>query len=187
MPLPNIPKPVLFHPLKHHLGYVQHFIHESISAPATTFKADILSIGNASQLDVYTGALSAWQIAEESVAYLQERDLLAPESYHRYLTAHKTAYRIVKLSDATDWVLRWGVIPGRHVHLHPARYAAHTIRVKANVLKTAIAALVFAARQHAEVDLQLMNIVRTTWLGLPPVKVFGEEENVAKLMKLLSS
>lgn len=91
MPLPNLPKPVLFHSLKHHLGYIQSFIRESISAPAATSEADILSIGNASQLDVYTGALSAWQIAEEVIIYLQERDLLAPESYRYYLIAEKKA------------------------------------------------------------------------------------------------
>ncbi|MBF9255306.1 hypothetical protein I2I11_18555 [Pontibacter sp. 172403-2] len=185
MPLSNLPKPVLFHPLKHHLGYIQRFIHEGISAPATTLKTDILAIGNASQLDVYTGKLSAQQIAEEAIACLQQRDLLAPERYRRYLAAEGNAYRIITLSDGTDWVLRWGVVAGRHVHLHPARYAVHTIRVKANVLKTAMAALIFAAIQHEEVDLKLVNAVRATWLSLPLVKKFDEEGSLAELLKLL--
>jgi len=187
MPLSILPQPVLFHPLKHHLGYMQSFIIKSISAPAATFEADILSIGNASQLDVYTGALPVQQIAEEVIINLQERDLLAPENYRQYLIAEKTAYRIITLSDATDWVLRWGVVTERHVHLHPARYAAHTLRVKANMLKTAIAALIFAPKQREKADIKLINHVRETWLRLPPVKAFDEEESLAKLIKLLLS
>lgn len=81
--------------------------------------------------------------------------------------------------------LRWGVVAGRHVHLHPARYAAHTIRVKANVLKTAIAALIAAGGQREEVAIGLVNQVRAQWLALPPVKSLSEEAGAARLMKLL--
>lgn len=181
----ELPRPILFHPLKHHLQYSREFIRLNTGAEAADLKAAFLTIGN-SQLDFYTGDLTAQQIAQEVIDKLQERALLSAEAYRLYLTAAGSDYRTLRLSDGSDWVLRWGVVAERYVHLHPARYAQHTMRVKANALKTAIAGLLASRRfGKTEVDLQLVNQVRMEWLGLAPVKHFETEAGLGKLIQSL--
>ena len=181
----NLPAPVLFHPLKHHLGFIKGFIQEQINCPASDVGAALQSIGT-SQLDFYTGTMSPEQIAREVILYLQQHNLLKPEVYLTYLAETGTHYRTITLSDNTDWVLRWGVVAGRYVHLHPARYAAQTIRVKATSLKTAIATTI-AARRTAQpiTDVELLNKVRTEWLHLPPLTILKPDEGAGRLLELL--
>lgn len=182
----QFPAPILFHPLKHHLGHIKAFVERSAATPEAEIKAALLTIGG-SQLDLYTGPLSPLQIATEVLQYLQKRHLQQPVAYQRYLAIAGAAYRLVSLSDGTDWVMRWGVVEGRHVHLHPARYAKYTLRVKANVLKTAIAAVI-AANKSAEtpaMDTQFINKVRAEWLALPPVKDLSLSEGLAGMIALI--
>ncbi|WP_242929538.1 hypothetical protein [Pontibacter vulgaris] len=181
----NLPAPILFHPLKHHLGYIKSFIQEHITNPISGVIAALQSIGT-SQLDFYVGTLSPMQIAEEVILYLQQHNLQEPEVYYTYLAGTGTHYRTITLSDGTDWVLRWGVIVGRYVHLHPARYASQTIRVKAVSLKTAIAATMAAQQLNTTIDLQLVNHVRTQWLRLPPLTILKPTEGAGRLLELLN-
>ncbi|HEY4652163.1 MAG TPA: hypothetical protein VIG72_12160 [Pontibacter sp.] len=181
-----LPFPILFHPLKHHLGYIKAFIHEQAHQPATTTATALRRIGQ-SQLDFYTGNLMPTQIAEEVVLHLQHHGLLSPEAFQEYLAACSRRYQTITLSDSTDWVLRWGTVAGRYVHLHPARYATQTIRVKAISLKTAIATIVAAARTNYSIDLELVNKVRAEWLQLPPLTVLTPTEGAGKLITLLQA
>lgn len=182
----QLPAPILFHPLKHHLGYIKAFVDQSAAAPAAGIKAALHTIGS-SQLDLYTGPLSPLQIAREVLQHLQERHLLQPTAYQDYLAASGAAYRVAQLSDGTDWILRWGVVEGRHVHLHPARYARHTLRVKAAVLKIAVAAFVSAKKsgENPVMDTAYINRVRAAWLGLPPVKDLSLSEGLLHMIALL--
>ncbi|NDK56776.1 hypothetical protein [Pontibacter fetidus] len=184
-PIANLPAPILFHPLKHHLGYIKNFIEEQVTGTASAVGTALQSIGT-SQLDFYIGALSPVQIACEVILNLQHHNLLEAELYHAYLTRTGSHYRTINLSDNTDWVLRWGTQPGRYVHLHPARYAAQTIRVKATSLKTAIAAIIAARREAKPVtDLGLINKVRGAWLQLPPLTIVTPTEGAGKMLELL--
>ncbi|WP_242923797.1 hypothetical protein [Pontibacter liquoris] len=185
MLLPELPEPILLHPLKHHLGYLQAFVRQGSGAPFPELQAALLTIGTASQLDLYTGPLSLQQISEEVILYLQQHNLLAPEAFQQFLLSGESAYQLLTLSDTTTWVLRWGVVAGRHVHLHPARYAAHTIRVKANVLKTAVALALATERLKPPVTLAVVNEVRTAWLGLPPVKAYSPADGTGRLLAML--
>ena len=157
----QLPAPVLFHPLKHHLGYIKTFIAQSPTTPEAELKAALQTIGS-SQLDLYVGSLPPGQIAQEVLQYLADRHLQHPVLYQEFLLATGTFYRLLTLSDKSDWVLRWGVVEARHVHLHPARHSRHTLRVKANVLKTAIAAAIAAKRrgENPYMDAQYINEVR---------------------------
>ncbi|NEM99475.1 hypothetical protein GXP69_17395 [Pontibacter sp. BT327] len=179
-----LPKPVLFHPLKHHIGYVRAFIHEQTIHSAAGIGTALRSIGQ-SQLDFYTGSMLPLQVAQEVILHLQQHNILAPEAFYSYLISGGEHYQTIMLSDGTDWVLRWGVVAERYVHLHPARYAAQTIRVKAVSLKTAIAAIVAAAQTNYSIDLKLVNKVRTEWLQLPPLTVLTPAEGAGKLITLL--
>jgi hypothetical protein len=181
-----LPEPALFHPLKHHLGFIKRFIKEQSTLPDPQIGSSLISIGT-SQLDFYTGQLSPLQITREVLFNLQQQGLLQPEAYYSYLSKGGGHYRTVTLSDASDWVLRWGIVAARFVHLHPARYAAQTIRVKATSLKTAIAATIAARKAGAPtIDLDMVNDVRMKWLGLPPLQVLSPSEGAGKLLALLA-
>lgn len=183
----QLPAPVLFHPLKHHLGYIKAFVAQSPTSPETELKAALQTIGS-SQLDLYMGPLSPLEIAQEVLQYLEDRRLQHPVLYQEHLLAAGTAYRLITLSDKTEWVLRWGVVEARYVHLHPARYSKHTLRVKANVLKTAIAAAIAAKRrgENPRAEAHIINEVRAAWVALPPVKESSVSEGLSHILRLLA-
>lgn len=182
---PNLPQPILFHPLKHHLGHIREFVHSHANAEYAFLIAQLKTIGS-SQLDLYLCKLSAQQIAYETILYLQKHHTLEPGAYQLYLSGSKANYGLITLSDESKWVLRWGVVEGRHVHLHPARYSQHTLRVKANTLKTAVAVCIAVKRYKQPQDLQLVNQVRTQWLGLAPIPNFPPDGALAKLIERLT-
>ncbi|WP_299756138.1 hypothetical protein [uncultured Pontibacter sp.] len=181
---PPLPEPILFHPLKHHLGYILGFVQESIDLPEVQLQKALRTIGG-SQLDLYIGPLTAQQLSEEVILYLQERDLLQPEAFREHLAPN--GYRTYTLSDKSVWAMRWGVHANRHVHLHPGRYSLHTLRVKANHLKTAIAVAVASIKYGLRINLELLNQVRAAWLALPPVPEYTAAEGLGKVMLLLQS
>ncbi|OKL38893.1 hypothetical protein A3841_02775 [Pontibacter flavimaris] len=178
-PLPN---PILFHPLKHHLGYLRDFAAQSITWPEPELRKAFQRIGG-SQLDLYIGPLPSLQIAEEVILYLQQRHLLTPEPYRQHLVP--VGYRLCTLSDGSAWALRWGLHTGRHVHLHPGRYSLHTLRIKANHLKTALAVTIASIKYNQPISLQLLNQVRAEWLELPPVTGYTSAEGLGKVLDLV--
>ncbi|MFD2248514.1 hypothetical protein [Pontibacter ruber] len=179
---PDLPKPILFHPLKHHLQYIREFARQSTQLPEQELKKVFRRIGG-SQMDLYLGALSPLQVSEEVILYLQQQGLLQPEVFKHYLGLG--GYRLCTLSDGSVWALRWGVYEGRYVHLHPGRYSNHTIRVKANHLKTALAVAIASTTYKQPLSLELMNQVRTQWLDLSPVPGFTSEEGLGKIIELI--
>lgn len=182
---PALPEPILFHPFKHHLGFILKYINENRSIKPDQLRTDLLSLGT-SQLDLYFGSLSSEEIAMEIIIYLQTHKLINPLSFRQFLDTSGSDYRCITLSDKTDWVLRWGVVENRHVHLHPARYTGHTTRVKAAALKTAIATVIMATQLKLPIfELSTVNRVREDWLELSPVKWLNEQEGIGKFLKLL--
>ncbi|WP_266203860.1 hypothetical protein [Pontibacter kalidii] len=182
MMMQPLPQPILFHPLKHHLGYIQAFARESIALPEQELRKAFRKIGG-SQLDLYIGPLSPLQISEEVILYLQRHDLLTPEAYRQFLAPQ--GYRLCTLSDGSAWTLRWGVHAGWHAHLHPGRYSLHTLRIKANHLKTALAAAIASMKYKQAINLGLLNKVRHEWLELPPVPVYTSGEGLGKVLVLV--
>ncbi len=181
----ELPKPILFHPLKHHLGFITDYILRNTATPVPVIRQDLLTLGS-SQLDLYCGPLPPEQVSQEVILYLQAQKLLTPDSFKNHLLAAAPNYRCITLSDTTDWVLQWGVVAERFVHLHPARYAAYTRRVKATALKTAITMVMASERLQTSVtDLSLINHVRKEWLGLAPIKSFSLDEGAGKIVSLL--
>jgi hypothetical protein len=82
--------------------------------------------------------------------------------------------------------LRLGEQEERYVHIHPGRYSPHTIRVKANTLKTAIALSVWMkVYNHREINLELLNHVRREILAASPVKSLEGTEGFIKLFNLV--
>jgi hypothetical protein len=84
-------------------------------------------------------------------------------------------------------VLRLGEQENRYVHIHPGRYATHTIRVKAGTLKTAIAVSIWKKKFNCtEITLALVNRVRKEILYTSPVKSFSADEGLGKLIQLIN-
>ncbi|AEE53380.1 hypothetical protein [Haliscomenobacter hydrossis] len=174
----NIAAPVLFHPLKHHLRYIQHFIQ---TTPDPLFYEDLLRIG-AAQMDVYLGALSPAELGVEIVTNLQECLVFEEPAFLAHL-ATKQGYQSITVSDGSAWTLRQGNEPKKYVHIHPARYALHTVRVKAGALKTAML-MVRAGLESAE-DTALINKLRMG-IGLSPIKNVGESEGIRRAWKMIA-
>ncbi len=178
--------PVLFNAIKHHLGWVQLQIRmHSPSATPQILRRLLLPIG-AAQFDFYTGSLSIDPLVSEVKAYLLQNGVSTQELYKRWID-EKLGHRLVTLSDTSVWVLRLGKQPDFWVHLHPARYAPHTMRLKAATLKTAIALAVFYP-QELPVNppaLSSVNEIRS-FLQLPPLAAKHLHEGLWQTVKLIA-
>ncbi len=147
--------------------------------------ARLTTLGN-SQMDVYTGALLPAAIAEGVAGYLSEYHLLEPGAYAGWLQT-AGGYRLVTLSDQSEWVLRWGEVPGSYAHIHPARYSPFSIRVKASTLKTAIVVCIWhRLSPHEQPHLTEINQLRRAWLQLPPMRSVEEAEGLRRLLTRLT-
>ncbi|WP_224998144.1 hypothetical protein [Cesiribacter sp. SM1] len=177
--------PILFNALKHHQGYLQQLIRQTPSSiPPHELSQLLLPIG-AAQLDFYTGPLTVDAVTEEVKKLLQKQDYLLQDKYTVWISSHK-GYRLICLSDHSQWVLRVGNLSGHWVHLHPARYSPHTIRQKAHTLKTALA-LAILHQQHARSlchDLAVVNSIRQH-LQLPPLSPRQLQAGLQEALQLL--
>ena len=154
-------QPILFNALKHHLGFIRTLI---AKGDKENLYADLLKIGG-SQMDLYVGTLTIEQISAEITAFLQKNDWYDTPQYKRHL-AQNGHYIECVISDGSTWTLRLGMDEVQYIHIHPSRYARHTQRVKAGVLKTAIA---FLVEKPTVFSTETVNGIRQR-LDLSPVK-----------------
>ena len=175
----NLPNPILFHPLKHHLGYLRHFIHNSTDE---AFYAAIPRIG-ASQMDLYCGELNLLNIGQEILGQLAARDIGTESDFISFL-AQGNGYQNVAISDGSTWTLLRGDDPELYVHIHPARYARHCIRVKAGALKTATVMQRQGLTPKSETP--QVNALRKS-IGLSAIKDLEESEGIGRIWAVLTS
>jgi hypothetical protein len=121
-------------------------------------------------MDLYLGALTPRDIGTAVVAQLRDDKRLSLDAYREWIAAGR-GYRMLTLADeGTQWVLRMGDEADRYIHVHPARWAPQTCRVKANVLKTAVMLLAYTGIHGGDpMDVALVNQVRRDYLGLAPL------------------
>jgi len=122
-------------------------------------------------MDLYHGPFSPREIGEKVLALLTRSGRDTPDAFREWVEA-EAGYRVAEFpEDTSRWVLRTGNEGGRFVHLHPARWGPFTVRVRANVLTTAVLALAFA-RVHGgdPLDRKVVNAVRRDYLGLAPIR-----------------
>ena len=174
----NLPCPILFHPLKHHLGYLRHFIHNSNDEE---FYAALPRIG-ASQMDLYCGELSLLNIGEEILGQLATKGIVAESDFISFLTQSE-GYQNLTISDGSTWTLLRGDDPELYVHIHPARYARHCIRVKAGALKTAIMMQRNGVTPKSETA--QVNALRVA-IGLSAIKNLQESEGIGRIWEVLT-
>jgi hypothetical protein len=182
-----VPSPVLVNCLKHHLVFIRSFIASSATEDISLLPRQLYGIGE-SQMDLYTGSLSPGEIAFQIIEQLKNWQLFEKQAYISWLNRQESGYATLQLSDGSTWILRIGEQEERYIHIHPGRYAAHTIRVRATTLKTAIALSVWQLVHHKqEISLAIVNQVRKELLQVSPVKSISSTEAISKLLYLLNS
>jgi hypothetical protein len=165
---------ILFNALKHHRGYIR----QQLEQANTVTLPDILKVLGNSQMDIYYGELDLSALFEEVIKVVDKDE----GSYLNWLKA-QGGYAEITLSDTSRWVLLYGTEPGKYIHLHPARYSPHSLRVKATVLKIAMAMIVSDAGTD---DLETLNAIRVSMLQLSPVKNLEQCGHLWKVMEMLT-
>jgi hypothetical protein len=188
--LGEVPEPVLFNAWKHHAGALQRSIREFAAAGEAGLRAlatQLVAQGH-ELMDLYFGTLTPVEIATESLRQLAAENVLAPEAYGAWIESGGGYRELTFPADESRWVVRLGEVGGRYVHVHPARWAPLTRRVRANVLKTAV--LVNAAalsRGTSPLEVKLVNEIRRDFLDLSPVPTLPAGQGLASVISLLQA
>ena len=82
----QIPEPILFNPLKHHLGFIREFIYQKTEGnPDSDSKNMIKELKHlgTSVMDVYTGSLLINEICNEVMVFLRRKEIIRQRSFFR--------------------------------------------------------------------------------------------------------
>ncbi len=176
-PLEVLP-PVLFNTFKHHAGALR----ARIAAAAAQGPAGLVEAGQylvvlgTRLMDLYTGPLTPRDLSARILAQLEETGHLERPAFAAWLAAQQGYALVTFAEDESRWVLRLGNETERYVHVHPGRWSPATVRVRANVLKTAFLAILHARIHGGEpMERERINEVRRAFLGLSPVGDDPEE------------
>ena len=187
----EVPWPVLFNTWKHHAGALKRRMEEAARAGEAGLNelAGRLVVIGAKLMDLYTGRLWPAEIGARILAELAAEDRLALPAYRAWIESGD-GYRLLTFAeDGSRWVLGMGEEADRYVHLHPGRWSPATVRVRANVLKTAVMVLAWVLVHGGDpLDRELVNTIRGRCLGLSPVgKDLAGELGVGRVIDLLRS
>jgi hypothetical protein len=181
----QIPEPLLFNPLKHHLGFIKEFINLRTESESTDDIKDLIRelkhLGT-SVMDIYTGSLPVTQICKEVADFLKQKELLTRDPFSSWTGKNITSYRIITISDSSQWTLKYHNNEIRYVHIFPARSSPHSFRVKSNTLKSALLYYILIGKDFITVD--DLNKVRPL-LGLSPVKDTLDTEAILEMIEIL--
>src|SRR5262249_30275154 len=155
------PSPVLLNAWKHHAAHLRLRIREAVKAGGLDELAGRLVGVGAELMDPYLGPFTPSEIGAQLLGPLRAEGRLAADALAPWV-AEAGGYRVLTLvEDDSRWVLRHAAGEERYVHVHPARWAPQTRRVRANVLKTAVLALADAGLRGGDpADLKRVNAVR---------------------------
>jgi hypothetical protein len=183
----QIPYPILFNPLKHHLGYIKEFIDLRIKSDpdydSGSLTRELKRLGT-SVMDIYRGSLSVNDICLEVREFLEMKKISERESFSVWSGTGPADFRIISLSDGSQWTLKFNDHNHRYVHVFPARNSRHTFRVKSNTLKTAMLYNIIIGKDYITDD--NLNKVRPL-LGLSPVKDSMDIEAIYEMIESLRS
>lgn len=178
--------PILFNPLKHHIDFIKESIkkYSDSNNNSLIFEKPEIKIGE-NNIDIYTGELSVNSIVKE-VLQLLSNYVCDKYLFFEHIDQLKERYFTIELSDQSKWVILKGEFKERFIHIHPAKKTKHSIRVKANTLKTVFYFIVFQNRyNHNGPITQNINSIRQQYLNLSPIKSFSSANSIMKLYDLL--
>ncbi|MCX6328129.1 MAG: hypothetical protein NTZ85_01260, partial [Bacteroidia bacterium] len=142
---------------------------------------EIKHIGT-SVMDVYTGELSVKNICGEVNVFLEKELLESKKAFAKWAGRNYNDFKIITLSDTSQWMLKYHNNEKRYVHLFPARLSPHSFRVKANTLKSAILYYIIIGKDY--ISRYDLNRARAL-LGLSPVKGPDEAEAITEMIEML--
>jgi hypothetical protein len=181
----QIPEPILFNPLKHHLGFIREFIYQKTEGhPKGDQKNMIRELKHlgTSVMDVYTGSLQINDICDEVIEFLQEKDLSKRKKISAWTGTGMNDFRIISLSDGSQWTLKYHDNNQKFVHIFPARRSIHSFRVKSNTLKSALLYYILIGKDFITSD--DLNKVRPL-LGLSPIRDPVDTEAITEMIEIL--
>jgi hypothetical protein len=171
-------RPALFNTYKHHAGALRARVAAAVQAGPGALPewAGRVAVLGTKLMDLYTGPLSPRDLSGHILDTLRTAGHLDLDAYRAWL-AGQGDYAVVTLPDESRWVLRVADEQDRYVHLHPGRWSPGTLRVRANVLKTAFMVLAHVGIFGGDpMDRTLINGVRLEHLGLSPLGQDPESE-----------
>jgi hypothetical protein len=180
-----IPEPFQFNPLKHHLAFIREFIAQEISDENPEKNKDLVRkirhIGT-SVMDIYTGNLRIPEILEEVRGFLKNKGLLTAGLFADWTGKGFGDFRVITLSDGSQWTLKYHTGGERYVHLFPARSSPHSFRIKTNTLNSALLYIISIGKDYiSDEDLNRARALA----GLSPVKEVAESEAISELIEIL--
>jgi hypothetical protein len=174
---------------KHHAGFLRDRIAQAVAGGTDGLHllAEELVVVGTKLMDLYHGPFSPREIGENVMESLKNSDLDACDAFRAWIEG-ANGYRVIEFpEDTSKWVLRFGEESDRFVHVHPARYSPFSIRVRANVLITAVLALAFVKLHGGDpLSRSVVNAVRRDYLGLAPVgRDPSGDEGIGAVIELL--
>jgi hypothetical protein len=185
LPSNQIPSPILFNPLKHHLGFIREFIEINSGGNSQSDNQAIVKelkhIGG-SVMDVYSGSLTYNEIGSELLNYIKKNKLSGLQDFHHWAGKDPSDFRTILLSDGSNWALKYYDNERRFVHSFPSRFSPFSFRIKANTLKSAILYQIFIGKNFiTEEDLNTSRALA----GLSPVRDVFDTEAVTEMIEML--
>ena len=181
----QIPEPVLFNPLKHHLGFIREFTgmgsDNDSSVRIEEVMREIKHIGT-SVMDIYTGELPVSGICSQVEDFLKRNKLLERNVFSSWTGIDPSEYKIIYLSDGSQWVLKYHENDRKFAHIFPARQSPHTFRIKSNTLKSAILYIMLIGKNFVTED--DLNKARA-FAGLSPVREVADSEAVTEMIEVI--
>lgn len=180
-----IQEPILFNPLKHHLGFIREFIYQKTEGKENGDQKKMIKelkhLGT-SVMDIYTGSLPVNGICDEVLRFLEEKELSEKRRFSEWTGIKINDFKIIPLSDGSQWMLKFHENSQRFVHIFPARGSQHTFRVKSNTLKSALLYYILIGKDFITGD--DLNRVRPL-LGLSPIKDPVDTEAITEMIEIL--
>lgn len=183
----QVPEPFILNCRKHHLGFLKYWVDRSIDPKNESFldlKKNLLLIGE-SQMDLYTGTLYPAEIADQIYTTLLTQNVHQKRDFENWIESPPCGYKNFVIADNSSWTIRKGKEKHRYIHIHPSRYSLHSIRIKANTLKTLIAIKFLITVENRNLTLELLNEARLSFFNAPPVKSMTAIKGIEKTMNLL--
>lgn len=179
------PEPILFNPLKHHLGFIRDFVNSRTEDERKSSDNDLIKelkhLGT-SVMDVYSGTLSVGNICKEVLKYIFEHRLSDKKVFSSWAGLNPDDFRVVPLSDGSLWTVKYHNSISRFIHIFPARGSRYSFRVKSNTLKSALLYYIKVGKDYITGD--DLNRVRPL-LGLSPVRDTIDTEAIVEMIEIL--
>jgi hypothetical protein len=168
----EVPAPVLFNTFKHHAGALRVRIAQATKQGerALLEMADRVVVLGTKLMDLYIGPLAPAEIGRRVLDILAADGRLERSAFRAWIEQQGGYVVVTFPAEGSNWVLRAAEESDRYVHLHPGRWSPATVRVRANVLKTAFLVLIHTGIHGGNpMDREVVNQVRGEYLDLEPL------------------